>query len=297
MKTRHQAEQANPHQHVQPAGVFADHGFHGLGQRIVDVGQGAPVANATGKEHYAHCQQHQGQDAADVGLGNRALGVLGFFGGHGCALDGEEEPDGERDGGKHAGDGRGAEYIRTGPAIECEVAEAERRCDHPHEHQQLGNGQHADDQLKSRGQFHPEDVQPHEHDVGTHRRMLGIERRELHVKVSANRQGNGRWGEDEFDQRRQPGDQSAFFAEGPAAVGKRPTGVGNRGGQLGEAEDEAGVHGGDHEGSHQKPQRPGDAPAVTPAEILSGNHQPDRNAPQVQSTQRGFKLCVHAFAP
>ena len=119
----------------------------------------------------------------------------------------------------------------------------------------------------------------------------------LHVEVGADGQGDGRRGEDEFDQRRQPGDQSAFLAKGAAAVGKRTAGMGNRGGQLGEAEDEAGVHGGDHERGHQKTQRPGHAPAITPAEIFTGNHQPDRNAPQMQGAQRGFELCVHAFAP
>ncbi|MNV46258.1 hypothetical protein D3C71_1380820 [compost metagenome] len=127
--------------------------------------------------------------------------------------------------------------------------------------------------------------------------MLWIEGGELHVEIGADGQGNGRWGEDEFDQRRQPGDQSTFLAKGTTAVGKRSASVGDRGGQFGKTEDETGVHGGDHEGRHQKAQRPGHAPAIAPAEILSGNHQPDRNAPQVQRAQRGFELCVHAFAP
>ena len=37
VKARYQAEQPDPYQHVQPAGVFADHGFHRLRQWVVDV--------------------------------------------------------------------------------------------------------------------------------------------------------------------------------------------------------------------------------------------------------------------
>ncbi|MCY1458874.1 hypothetical protein D9M71_762940 [compost metagenome] len=102
--------------------------------------------------------------------------------------------------------------------------------------------------------------------------MFWIESGKLHVQVSTNRQSN-RWRrEDEFDQRRQPGDQPAFFAKRAATVGKGTTGMGNRRGQFGEAEDEAGVHGGDHKRGHQKTQCARDAPAVTPAEVLTGNH-------------------------
>jgi hypothetical protein len=86
--------------------IVADHGFHGLGQRIVDVRQLAPVADAAGHDHHADGQEHQGQNAADVGLGDRAFRVLGFFGGHGRAFDGEEEPDRERNRREHAGIGQ-----------------------------------------------------------------------------------------------------------------------------------------------------------------------------------------------
>ncbi|MCY1187334.1 hypothetical protein D9M73_282970 [compost metagenome] len=77
--------------------------------------------------------------------------------------------------------------------------------------------------------------------------MLWIEGWELHIEVGANGQRDGRRGEDEFDQCRQPGDQATFLAKGPTTVGKRPARMGNGGGQLGKAEDETGVHGGDHE--------------------------------------------------
>ncbi|MNC26970.1 hypothetical protein D3C75_751230 [compost metagenome] len=297
METRHQAEQADPHQHVQPPGAFANHGFHRLGQRVVDVRQGAPVADATGEEHHAHRQQHQGQNTADVGLGNGAFRVLGFFGGHGGAFDGQEEPDGKGDGREHSGDRRSAEHVGAGPAIEGEVAKAERRRDHAHEHQQFSDRQHADHQFEGRRQFHAEDVETHEQDIGTDCRVFRVQGWKLDIEIGADGQGNRRWGEDEFDQCRQAGDQSAFFPKRTTAVGKGASSVRNGGGQLGETEDEAGVQGGDHERGHQKTQGPGHAPAITPAEILPGNHQPDGNAPQMQRAQRGFELCVHALAP
>ncbi len=197
---------------MQPAGAFADHGFHGLRQRIVDVRQGAPVADTAGKEHHAHGQQHQGQDAADVSLGNCAFRVLGFFGSHGCTFDGQEEPDGKRNGREHPGNRWRTEHIRTGPAVEREVTEAERRGDHAHEHQQFGDRQYTDHQFEGRGEFHAENVQAHEHNVSTDRRVLRVKGRKLHVQVGTDRQGNRRWGEDEFDQGRQPGNQSTFFS-------------------------------------------------------------------------------------
>ena len=246
MEACHQAEQANPYQHVQPAGAVAHHGFHRLGQWVVDVREGAPVTHPASEEHHAHGQDHQGEDAADVGLRNGALGVLGFFGGHGRAFDGEEEPDREGDGGKHTGNRRGTEGVGTGPAIEGKIAEAERRGDYAHEYQQFGDGQHADHQLKGGGKFHPEDIQAHEHDICTDGGVLGVECRELHVQVRANGQGNRGRGEDEFDQSGQAGNQAAFLTEGATAVGKGASGVGNRSGQFGEAEDKAGVHRGDH---------------------------------------------------
>ncbi|MNB99724.1 hypothetical protein D3C75_470230 [compost metagenome] len=247
METRHQAEQADPHQHVQPARAFADHGFHCLRQRVVDVRQGAPVTDTTGEEHHTHRQQHKGQNTADVSLGNRAFRVLGFFGGHGCAFDGEEEPDGKGDGREHPGNRRGAEHVGAGPAIKREVAEAECRGDHAHEHQQFSDRQHADHQFEGRRQFHAEDVEAHEYEVGTDCRVFRVQGGKLDIEVGADGQGNRRWGEDEFDQCRQPGDQTAFLAKGATTVGKGTASVRNGGGQFGEAENEAGVHGGDHE--------------------------------------------------
>jgi hypothetical protein len=141
----------------------------------------------------------------------------------------------------------GREGVGTGPAIQGEIAEAEGRRDHAHEHQQFGNRQHADHQLEGGREFHAEDVQAHEDDIGADGRVFRVQCGKLHVQVGADGQGDRRRGEDEFDQRRQPGDQSAFFTKGAAAVGKRPAGMRNRGGQLGEAEDEAGVHRRDHE--------------------------------------------------
>ena len=109
--------------------------------------------------------------------------------------------------------------------------------------------------------------------------MFRVKGGELHVEISADGQGNGRRCKDELDQRRQAGDQSAFFAKGAATVGERAACVRDRRSQFGEAENEAGVHGRDHERGHQKAERSGYAPAVAPAKVLAGNHQPDRDPP------------------
>ena len=80
---------------------------------------------------------------------------------------------------EHPGNRRCAEHIGTGPAIQGEVAEAERRRDHAHEHQQFSDRQHADHQFEGRRQFHAEDVQAHEHDVRADRRVFRVEGREI----------------------------------------------------------------------------------------------------------------------
>ena len=51
-----QAEQAEPQQHVQPAAVLAHDPLHGLRQRVVDVGQLRPVADAAREDHHADGQ-------------------------------------------------------------------------------------------------------------------------------------------------------------------------------------------------------------------------------------------------
>ena len=146
--------------------------------------------------------------------------------------------------------GRGTEGVGTGPAVQGEMAEAEGWGDHAHEHQQFGDGEHADHQLKGGGKFHPENVQAHEHDIGANSGVLGVECRELHVQVRTNGQGNRGRGEDEFDQGGQACNQATFLTKGATAVGKGASGVGNRSGQFGEAEDKAGVHRGDHQRGH-----------------------------------------------
>ncbi|MNS86892.1 hypothetical protein D3C72_1208100 [compost metagenome] len=148
VETCHQTEQTDPYQHVHPGRIIADHGFHRLGQRIVDVRQLTPVADAAGHHHHADGQEHQGQNAADIGSGDRAFRVLGFLGGHGRAFDGEEEPDRKGDRRKNPGNRAHRELVRTRPAIEHEVAEAEARGDHAHEYQQLSDCQHGDHQLE-----------------------------------------------------------------------------------------------------------------------------------------------------
>ncbi|MCY1408622.1 hypothetical protein D9M71_239460 [compost metagenome] len=254
---------------MHPGGVVADHGLHGLRQRVVDIRQFAPVAHASGHDHHADGQEYQGEDAGDVGTRDGALRILCFFGRHGRALDGEEEPDGEGNGGEDAGDGLAAELIGAGPAAEDEVGEAEARRDHAHEHQQLGHGQHGDHQLEGGGDADAEDVQGHEHDIGAHRGVLRVQFRVLHVEVGADGHGDGRRGEDKLDQGGDAGDQPALFAEGATAVGEGAARVGNGGGQFGEAEDETGVHGGHQQGGNQEAEGAGRAPAVAPAEVFA----------------------------
>ncbi len=109
--------------------------------------------------------------------------------------------------------------------------------------------------------------------------MLGVQPRVLHIKVRTDRHGNGRWRKDELDQGGHACDQSAFFAKGTTAVGERTAGVRDGGGELGKTENETGVHGGNHQGCYQKAQRTRNAPAVAPAEVFAGNHQPYRDPP------------------
>jgi hypothetical protein len=148
-----------------------------------------------------------------------------------------------------------------------------------HEHQQFKHGQHSDHQFERGGNVHPDDVQGHEHEVGAHGRYPGIQVRVLHIQIGTDGHGDGRRRENEFDQRGHSGDHPAGHAEGSQTVGEGTACVGDRRGQLGEAEDEAGVHHGHHQRGHQKAQGSGRSPAVAPAEILTGDHQAYRNAP------------------
>ena len=137
VERRHQAEQPQPHQHMQPAAAVADHHFHRLRQRVVNIGQGSPVAHAAGKNHHANRQHGQGQDAAAQRPGNGALRILRLFGGHRCAFNRQKEPDSERDGGKHPRQRQAAEALRARPAVSGKVAPREARRDHAHKYQQL----------------------------------------------------------------------------------------------------------------------------------------------------------------
>ncbi|MNV33248.1 hypothetical protein D3C71_1246090 [compost metagenome] len=111
VETRYEAEQADPHQHVHPGRIIANHGFHRLRQRIVDIRQLTPVADTTRHDHHADGQEHQGQNAAYVGAGNCAFRILGFFGCHGCAFNGEKKPDREGNGRENAGNRGRREFV------------------------------------------------------------------------------------------------------------------------------------------------------------------------------------------
>lgn len=64
------------------------------------------------------------------------------------------------------------------------------------------------------------------------------------------------------------------------------------GGQLGKTEDKTAVHGRHHQGGDQETERPRHAPAVAPAKIFPGNHQPDGNAPKMQGARVGLSCIV-----
>nr|GEU28151.1 hypothetical protein [Tanacetum cinerariifolium] len=296
VERRDQPEQPEEDQHVQPAAVLSDHGFHGLRQRVVDVGQPGPVAGAARKHHHAHRQQHQRDDAADVGNGNRALRVFRFLGSHGHALDGQEKPDGKRDRCKNAGHGSQAEVVLPGPAAFGEVGDGKTGRHHAHEYQQLENCQQRHQQLERGGHLHAHDIERHEHDVGGHGRQLGVDLGKLHVEIGADGQRNGGRRKHELDQGGGAGQVAAGGAKGAAAVGERPARIGNRGGQLGKAEDKGGVHQRDEQRGDRKTQGAGRGPAVTPAEIFAGDHQPHGDAPQLESSQRLPDVPVSAVA-
>ncbi len=295
MERGHQAEQADPHQHVQPGAGLAHHHLHGLGQRVVDVGQQLPVAHAAGHDHHQEGQCHQGEDAGDVGHGDGAARFLGFFGGHGRALDGQEEPDGKGDGGEDAGPGAHGEFAGTGPAVGGEVGHRPARCDHAGEHQQLGHGQQGHHQLEHGGDAHAQGVEGDEDGVGAQRRHLGVERGELQPQVGADGQRDGRRREDELHQRGETRDEAAGGAERAPGIGEGATGVGNGGGQLGEAEDEGGVHQRHEHRGHQEAQGARAGPAVAPAEILARDHQTDGDAPEGKDAQHGLELARYLF--
>eukprot|EP01022_Parablepharisma_sp_SALTPOND_P004209 TRINITY_DN118_c0_g3_i1.p1 TRINITY_DN118_c0_g3~~TRINITY_DN118_c0_g3_i1.p1 ORF type:complete len:1090 (-),score=381.38 TRINITY_DN118_c0_g3_i1:1933-5202(-) len=285
VERRHQPEQPQPHQHVQPVAVAADDELHGLRQRIVDVGQLGPVTGTTGKEHHADGQHHQGQDAGDVGDGDGAPRILGLFGGHRHALDGEEEPDRERDGGKHSRHRCHAETVAARPAALGEVGQREARRHHAHEDQQFEDRQERHEELEGGSDLHAHDVERHEDQIGAQRGQLGIERGELHIQIGADGQRNGRRREDELDQRGCPGEVTAHRPEGTLAVGKRTARMRDGSGQFSEAEDEGGVHGRNEQRRHRKAQRAGAGPAIAPAEVLSRDHQPDRDGPELEGGQ------------
>ncbi len=272
VKARHQAEQADPYQHVHPVGVAAYDGFHCLGQWVIDVRQRAPVAYAPGKDHGRDGQEHQGQDAGDIGPRDGAFGIFGLFGGHGRAFDGEEKPDRERYRSKDAGNRGAAEGVFSRPATQHEVAEAETRRHDAHEHQQFEYGKNGDDQFESGRDVDPDHVEGHEHHIGAHSSPARIEPGKLHIEVGADGHGNGRGCEHELDQGGQAGNHAAADAKSAQAIGERAAGIGDGRGQFGKAENKAGVHHRDHQGRDQKAQGARGAPAVTPAKILTGDH-------------------------
>ncbi|MCY1527604.1 hypothetical protein D9M68_626740 [compost metagenome] len=290
MERGHQAEQADPHQHVQPAAGLAHHHLHRLGQRVVDVGELAPVAHATGHDHDQESQHHQREDAGDVGDGDGSARLLGLFGGHGRAFDGQEEPDRKRDGGEDAGPGAHGEFTRTGPAVGGEVGQRPAGCDHAGKHQQLGHGQQGHHQLEHRGNAHAQRVEGDEDHVGAQRRDLGVERGELQPQVGTDGQRDRRRREHELHQRGEAGDEASRGPEGAARVGKRAAGVRDGGGEFGEAEDEGGVHQRHEQRGQQEAQRAGAGPAVAPAEIFAGDDQTDGDAPEREGAQHGLEL-------
>jgi len=180
--------------------------------------------------------------------------------------------------------------IHPTPAARHKVGEGKARRHHAHEHQQFKNRQDGNEELKGGGDGDPHHIEAHEYHVGPRGRDFRVQARELHIQVSADGQGNGRGRKNEFDQGCHTGQIAAGGAKGVVAVSKGATGVGNAGGQLGEAENEGAVHHGHHEGGHQKAQGTGSGPAEAPAKVFAGNYQAHGNAPQLPGAQACRKL-------
>src|SRR6204780_4173592 len=177
----------------------------------------------------------------------------------------------------------------AGPAVRRKVRPGEAARDDAHEYQELANRKKGNDQLKGRGNRNACDVQGRKNDICAYRGAAGIERRELDIEVGADRKPNRGWRKRELDQRREACDVAAHLPKGAVAVREWATGVGNSGSQFREAEYESRVHDRNEDGRDQKAEGAGKRPAVTPAEVLSGNDQSDRDAPEVQATQRFIK--------
>ncbi len=178
------------------------------------------------------------------------------------------------------------ERVLSGPAAADEVGQREGRRHHAHEDQQLEDGHERDHEFDARRDLHAGDVERHEHDVRTHSDPArlqpgyctcmyapmasamagGAKRNSMSVAMPATTPPIG-------PNARRP------YSNGPA-------GMRDCRGELGEAEDERGVHHG-HEGRrHEEAERAGRRPAVAPPEVLAGDDQPHRDPPELERAQR-----------
>ena len=154
-----EAEEPEPHEHAEPSASCADGDLHCLRERIVAVGERVPVGDGAGKDHDAEGEDEQGSHAGDVGDGDGSVGGAHLFGGHGDALNGEEEPDGEGYRGEHPCDGVRSEMRVTSPAVDEEVAPVRAVRDDGHEDEELADGEHGDDEFEAGRDLHADDVE------------------------------------------------------------------------------------------------------------------------------------------
>ncbi len=105
------------------------------------------------------------------------------------------------------------------------MAPGEAGGDHAHEHQQLEDGQQSDDQLEGGGDADAENIERHKDHVGAAGDPFRIQRRKLHVEVGPDGHGDGRRGEDEFNQGGKTSDKAAGGPEGAVGIGERAASV------------------------------------------------------------------------
>lgn len=154
------------------------------------------------------------------------------------------------------------------PATRAEIGPVETRRDHPHEHQQFGNGQQGHDQFEAGGNADAEHVQAHKDQVGGNGRESHRQPWKLHMQIGADGQRNGRRREDELDQGRAARHPAGPRPESATDVGIGAAGMRNRGGQFGKTENKTQIHHGHQQAGDQKAESPGRCPAITPAEVF-----------------------------
>ncbi|NYF80032.1 hypothetical protein HDF17_002352 [Granulicella arctica] len=117
------------------------------------------------------------------------------------------------------------------------------------------------------------------------------------LMLASMREGDSRWSEEKFHQRRGSRDVSTEFTEGTLRVREGATSVGDSGCKLGETEDKGDVHGCNKDCCDEEAEGAGAGPSVAPAEIFSGDDKPDSDAPKLPCVQRCFQMRMLCHVP